>query len=92
MQIDNETGAFTGTPIQWPAGPGLFHSTSVLDDQVVKVERLGGDGVTWVDVGASATITGNGVLNFDLDRCTLRLNMGSGTSVFADITTRRFSP
>ena len=92
MLIDNETGAFNSAPMQWPAGPGLFHTTSVLDDQVVTLVRLGGNGVTWVPVGADAQITGNGVLNFDLDRCTLRLNMASGTNVFGDITTRRYSP
>ena len=92
MQIDNESGVFQGTPIQWPGGPGTFHSTSVFNDQVVALERLGGNGVTWVPVGDLAIITGNGVVDFGLDRCTLRLDMASGTDVFADITTRRYSP
>ena len=91
MQIDNESGAFIARQIQWPGGPGTFHSTSAGNNQVVTLERLGGDNITWVPVGDLAEATGNSVVDFGLDRCTLRLNMASGNSVFADITTRRYS-
>ena len=91
MQIENGSGVLQGSPIEWSAGPGLFHSTSAGDAQVVTLERLGGDGITWIDVGDNAVLTGNGVVIFDLDRCIIRLAMASGTNVFADITTRKYS-
>ena len=88
MLIDNETGAFVSKEVQWPGGPGLFESTSVANGQVVTIERLGGDGATWVPIGDLMPLTGNGVVNFDLDRCTIRADMASGTLVFADVKTR----
>ena len=92
MQIENGSGALTGTPIEWPGGPGIFESTSVANDQVVALERLGGNGLTWVPVGDNAIQTGNAVVAFTLDRSMIRLDMASGTSVYADVKTRRFSP
>lgn len=92
MLIDNETGAFTSKPMNWPGGPGSFHTTSVANDQVVALERLGDNGLTWVIVGDLGLLTGNGIVNFDLGKSTLRLDQASGTQVFADITTRRISP
>ena len=91
MLIDNESGAFVSGGVAYQGGPGLFESTSAGGDQVVDLERLGGDGVTWVSVGELVPLTGNGVLDFDLDKCIIRANMASGTAVFADIKTRRVS-
>lgn len=91
MLIDNESGAFASGGVNWPGGPGLFESTSAGDDQVVDLERLGGDDVTWVSIGDLVPLTGNGVVDFDLDKCVLRANMASGTAVFADVKTRRVS-
>ena len=92
MQIENESGAFQGKPVDWPGGPGIFESTSVANDQVVALERLGGNGLTWVPVGDNGIATGNSVVAFTLDKSIVRLDMASGTSVYADIKTRRFSP
>lgn len=91
MLIDDVTGAFASEPIKFGGGPGLFEVTSVANNQLVILERLGGDGVTWVTVGDLGELTGNGVINFDLDKCILRLNQESGTSVFGDIRNRRVS-
>ena len=88
MLIENESGAFQSGAVKWTGGPALFESTSVLGDQVVGIERLGGDGVTWVSIGELMPLTGNGVLNFDLDKgCVIRANQISGTLVFADVKT-----
>jgi len=92
MLIDNETGVFQSRRMDWNGGPGLFHVTSTLNNQVVALERLGGNDATWVPVGDLGVLTGNGIVNFDLDKCILRLDQASGTNVFGDITTRRFSP
>ena len=91
MLIDNVSGAFDSRGIDYTGGPGLFESTSTADDQVVTLQRLGGDDVTWVDVGDLATIIGNGVVNFNLDKSQIRLSQASGTNVFGDIKTRRIS-
>ena len=89
MLIQNETGAFQSKQVAWPGGPGIFHSTSPINDQVVALERLGGNGLTWVPLGDLAIITGNGMVNFDVEKgAILRADMASGTGVYADIETR----
>jgi len=92
MLIDNESGVFRSKAVQWPGGPGLFHVTSVSNSHSVDLERLGSDGVTWVLLSSAFKIAANAVVNFDLDKCTLRADMAAGTDVFADIETRRYSP
>ena len=89
MLIENETGAFQSKQVAWPGGPGIFHSTSVTGDQVVTLEKLGGNGVTWVPLGDIAMLTGNGMVNFNLEKgAILRADRASGTAVFADVETR----
>ena len=90
MLIDNVSGAFDSRGIEWPGGPGLFETASASAGQTTELQRLGGDNITWVIVGVS--MEGNVVINFDLDKSTIRLSQASGTNVFADIKSRRFSP
>lgn len=90
MLIDNGSGILKSGTVEWPGGPGIFESTSVADDQVVRLMRLGGDGITFIPVGADAV--GNAVVEFSLDKAPIRLDMDSGTDVYADVSTRRYSP
>lgn len=90
MLIDGETGAFISKQINYPGGPGLVEITAAADDPTVALERLGGNGLTWVVI--ELTTISNTVINIDLDKCILRLDQAAGTNVFADIKTRRISP
>ena len=89
MLIDNVSGAFTSRGVEWPGGPGLYESTSASGTQGNDFERLGPDGVTWILI---AKTTGNVVVNFDFNKSQVRIVQGAGTNVFADVSTRRFSP
>ena len=93
MLLDNISGAFDSRGVEWPGGPGLAEATSVLNNQIVELQRLGGDGVTWVAVSEDVKFSGNAIGNFDVDRgAMLRLSQASGTNVFGDISTTRISP
>ena len=91
MLINDESGAFISRAIDWPGGPGLIESASGPNDQVLELQRLGPDGVSWSAVAEEVKLVGNAVGNFNLDKSRIRIDMTSGVNVFADVKTRRIS-
>jgi len=69
-------------PLAWPGGPGLF---DVTNGAPAVLERLSGDGATWISVGSLASITGNGIIGFDLDKSTIRASGGFDTAFVTNV-------
>lgn len=76
--LDN-AGA-TGTAKQWPGGAGVFTVTGTFGGATVKLQQLGPDGTTWLDIsGGDATLTAPGQGGFVLPEGRIRASVSGGT-------------
>jgi hypothetical protein len=72
-------GSATGTAMMWRGGIGTFTVVGTFGGATVKLQFLGPDDTTWVDVGADATYTANGTINVTLASGMVRANVAGGT-------------
>jgi len=76
----------TGAWILWPGGKGTFLASATFGGGTVKLQVMGPDGSTAIDVGANTTLTAAGGGNFELPRCYLRCNIATATAVYASVS------
>lgn len=66
-------------PVLWEGGRGIFHAIGTFT--TVKIQFVGADGVTLVDVPL-ATLSTPGAVAFDLHRCLIKAVPAGGAAGF----------
>lgn len=79
MTSQNNTITANGntTTLSWLGGTGTFTTSGTFDSATVKLQQSP-DGTNFVDVGLDTTHTADGVANFVLPPCDVRVNTASG--------------
>ena len=75
-----ENGSATGSAKQWDGGRGVFAAVATFGGGSVRLQLLGPDGSTWIDV---ATLTAAGVTAFELPPGRIRAAVTTATAVYA---------
>lgn len=74
----------TGAGKSWPGGMGVFSVAATFSGATIKLQFLGPDGATWLDVGSGVTLTSAGAGGFYLHPCVIRAAVsGSPTGAYA---------
>lgn len=74
----------TGDWEQWDGGIGAFSAAGTFSGATVKLQFLGPDGSTAIDVGSDTTLTAAGAGGFVLPPCRIRAAItGSPTGMYA---------
>lgn len=75
----------TGSTVIWGGGGGVFAAAGTFSGATVKLQFLGPDGSTWIDVGADTTLTAAGAGYFMLPPGSIRAYVsGSPTGMYAN--------
>lgn len=69
----------TGNPVQWDGGIGVFSVAGTFSGATVKLQFLGPDGSTYIDVGTDTTLTAAGGGGFVLSPCKIRAAISGGS-------------
>lgn len=69
----------TGAGVTWHGGEGVLTVCGTFGGASVSLQTLGPDGVTWIDVGTSTTLTSAGAPNFRLPQGQIRVAVTGGT-------------
>lgn len=76
--LDNANS--TGSPHSWPGGAGVFAVAGTFGGTTVKLQQLGPDGATWLDVsGGAVDFTAPGQGGFVLPAGPMRASVSGGT-------------
>jgi hypothetical protein len=70
----------TGGGKTWNGGQGAFLVAGTLAGATVKLQVLGPDGVTWLDVGADAALAAPGAAGFALPPGQIRAEVSGGSA------------
>jgi hypothetical protein len=73
----------TGAWVLWPGGRGSFTAVATFGGGTVKLQTMGPDASTAIDVGTDTTLTAAGGGNFELGRCYIRCSITTATAVYA---------
>jgi len=76
-QLLNNAAA-TGAAVQWDGGIGAFSAAGTFSGATVKLQWLGPDGTTYLDVGTDTTLTAAGAGGFVLPPCKIRAFISGG--------------
>lgn len=76
-QLLNNASA-TGDWEQWDGGTGVFSAAGTFSGATVKMQFLGPDGSTAIDVGTDTTLTAAGGGGFVLPPCRIRAAVSGG--------------
>ena len=81
--IDN--GSATGSPALWAGGSGVFAVVGTFGGATVKLQFLGPNGTTWIDVGGTTVMTAAGGAGFVLPCGQIRgaVTGGSPSGIYA---------
>ena len=82
--FDGVSANGNSTALNWPGGVGQMVVEGTWGGGTVKLQVSPDDGTTWVAVGGDSTITADGVVNFDLNSCDIRLNLSGATAPSLD--------
>jgi hypothetical protein len=75
----------TGSAVQWGGGQGLFSAAGTFSGATVKLQYLGPDGSTYLDVGPDVTLTAAGMGLFCLPPGMIRASVtGSPSGMYAN--------
>jgi hypothetical protein len=75
--LDNANS--TGNPRNWPGGAGVFAVAGTFGGTTVKLQQLGPDGVTWLDIsGGAVDFTAPGQGGFVLPAGPMRASVSGG--------------
>lgn len=77
MQLLNNASA-TGAGDRWTGGTGVFAACGTFGGATVKLQFLGPDGATWIDVGTDTTLTAAGGAMFILPAVQIRAAVSGG--------------
>lgn len=76
--LDN--GSETGAAMRWPGGPGVFSAVGSFNGATVKLQHLGPDGATWLDIsGGACDFQSNGQGGFVLPQGSIRAAVTGGS-------------
>ena len=76
--LDNANS--TGSPHPWPGGAGVFTIAGTFGGTTVKLQQLGPDGATWLDIsGGAVDFTAPGQGGFVLPAGPVRAAVAGGT-------------
>ncbi|MGE0736042.1 MAG: hypothetical protein AB7G15_17145 [Alphaproteobacteria bacterium] len=70
--------AATGNPARWPGGKGSFVVAGTFGGATVKLQLLGPDGATWLDVSAATALAAVGHAVFEAGAGQLRALVSGG--------------
>ncbi len=83
-QIESSVQAFTAvaangqsTVYVWPGGVGQFSAAGTWDGATCKLQMSPDAGTTWIDVGSDVSKTADGIGNFELGPCQVRVDLSS---------------
>jgi hypothetical protein len=83
-------GSATSAAYTWKGGEGTFMTKATWGGGTVKLQVLGPDGTTYIDVGSDTTLTADGGGNFSLPAGALiRANVATATAVYASVASLR---
>ena len=68
----------TANGLLWRGGTGTLFVAGTWDSATAKLQAKAPSGSAWIDVGTDVEFTANGVANFQLGPCALRLNVAGG--------------
>jgi len=71
--------AATGAAMTWSGGDGCFLAVGSFGGATVSLQVLGPDRTTWIDVGASTTLSAQGVATYRLPPGQIRAAVTGGT-------------
>jgi len=71
--------AATGNPARWPGGRGSFVAAGTFGGATVKLQMLGPDGATWLDVDSTTSVTAVGHVVFEAGAGQLRALVSGGS-------------
>ena len=75
-----DEGSVTGSAGRWAGGSGVFTVTGTFGGATVKLQQLGPDGATWLDVsGGHVDLTAPGQGGFVLPEGQVRAAVSGGT-------------
>lgn len=82
----NNTGAADTTPVYWTGGRCVLVLIATTYPSTCKLQTLGQDTTTWIDINASA-YTANQVTAYDLPPGQYRMHLSGGTAaaLYADL-------
>jgi hypothetical protein len=67
----------TGSPFEYPGGPGVFMVCGTFGGATVSLYVLGPDGLTYIPTGAA--FTANNCIEFNLPHCFIQAEVTGGT-------------
>ena len=77
--FDGQTADANSSAEAWPGGVGQMVGAGTWGGGTLKLQMSPDAGTTWVDIGGSASITADGVCNFELNSCDVRLVLTGST-------------
>ena len=77
MQLLNNAAA-TGSGTAWTGGTGVFAASGTFNGATVKLQFLGPDGSTWIDVGTDTNLAAAGGALFILPAVQIRAAITGG--------------
>lgn len=84
----------TGAAVKWNGGQGSLFIHGTWDGATATLQASPNAGTTWIDVptdadnSTNASLTANGIINFQLGQCDIRISIGGAgatTSLTADV-------
>ena len=70
--------------LTWSGGFGTFVVEGTWGSATAKLQMSPDNGTTWIDVGSDATLTADGMVNFQIAPCLLRVNLSGVTTTSLD--------
>jgi len=71
-------GSATSSAAIWYGGAGVFSVVGTFSGATIKLQFLGGDNTTWIDVGVDTTLTAAGAGGFILPQAQIRAVVTGG--------------
>lgn len=68
----------TDAGVTWRGGTGTLFVAGTWDSATAKLQAKAPSGSVWIDVGTDVEFSANGMANFQLGPCALRLNVAGG--------------
>lgn len=88
--FDAQKANADSSPIRWFGGSGTIAGYGTFDSDTLKLQASFDGGASWIDVtnenGDSVSVTSNGMKQFNLGPCLLRLSIASDSQGNTSIT------
>lgn len=84
ITVANNSGPGNGSTFEWPGGIGTFEAVGTWGGGNAKLQALGPDGSTYVDL-TEVVLDANGAIGFEYGRSTMRCVITTATAVYAAV-------